>query len=550
MNITRRALRHYMALAITMFSLTTQVQAQSVQSSLVKDIYPGSATSNPEALRGVGNKMFFFATDDVHNTAPWISDGTAAGTFMIKDMHAIGQWVEPDAFLPVGDRLIFNADSATGAAIWITDGTDTGTHKLSTAQIGNMMGGNDYNFAQLNNKLYFCGNDHTLGNELWLTDGTTAGTQLIADIWSGTGPSDPRHFTAYNGAIYFTASDSSHGQELWHTDGTPAGTYLVKDIYPGVDDAQIDEIRVCNGKLYFGAADGTHGREPWVSDGTGAGTMLLKDISPDIINGSEPYDFAAYNGLTYFGANDSEHGTELWVSDGTTAGTHMLKEIFPGSTGSNPGHFTQLNGKLIFSAADVLFGAQLWQTDGSAAGTVMIKNMNPYQTNGYPGTGFMKLNNKIYMIAADSLNGTQLWVTDGTTAGTQIVTPQGMSCFNALIGTVLESTGLCNSGIYYTATYDAGIGQELYAIVQPNEVPHHLQSSSQNIFTLYPNPATNVITILANNNTTQTISICNTLGQQLITQTTGIRTSINISALPTGIYYAIIGGNVQKFVKK
>jgi ELWxxDGT repeat protein len=228
----------------------------------------------------------------------------------------------------------------------------------------------------------------------------------------------------------------------------------------------------------------------------------------------------------------------------------MLKEIFPGSTGSNPGHFTQLNGKLIFSAADVLFGAQLWQTDGSAAGTVMIKNMNPYQTNGYPGTGFMKLNNKIYMIAADSLNGTQLWVTDGTTAGTQIVTPQGMSCFNALIGTVLESTGLCNSGIYYTATYDAGIGQELYAIVQPNEVPHHLQSSSQNIFTLYPNPATNVITILANNNTTQTISICNTLGQQLITQTTGIRTSINISALPTGIYYAIIGGNVQKFVKK
>src|SRR5262245_30694506 len=64
--------------------------------TLVKDIYPGpqgfyDATSiDPltNQMIDVGGKLFFIAIDGIHGVEPWVSDGTASGTNLLKDVSA------------------------------------------------------------------------------------------------------------------------------------------------------------------------------------------------------------------------------------------------------------------------------------------------------------------------------------------------------------------------------------------------------------------------------------------------------------------------------
>uniref|UniRef100_UPI00056C1DDD hypothetical protein n=1 Tax=Microcystis aeruginosa TaxID=1126 RepID=UPI00056C1DDD len=55
---------------------------------LVKDINPGSSSSYPGSLTAVGNTLFFTAYDGLggSGTELWKSDGTAAGTVLVKDI--------------------------------------------------------------------------------------------------------------------------------------------------------------------------------------------------------------------------------------------------------------------------------------------------------------------------------------------------------------------------------------------------------------------------------------------------------------------------------
>ena len=53
---------------------------------LVKDINPGSDGSIPRILTNVGGTLFFAANDGTHGAELWKSDGTAAGTVMVKDI--------------------------------------------------------------------------------------------------------------------------------------------------------------------------------------------------------------------------------------------------------------------------------------------------------------------------------------------------------------------------------------------------------------------------------------------------------------------------------
>src|SRR5262249_21719023 len=65
--------------------------------TLVKDIFPGgfwdtwnyhANNSNPSNLTNVNGTLFFTADDGVHGRELWKSDGTAAGTTLVKDIFA------------------------------------------------------------------------------------------------------------------------------------------------------------------------------------------------------------------------------------------------------------------------------------------------------------------------------------------------------------------------------------------------------------------------------------------------------------------------------
>ena len=71
---------------------------------------------------------------------------------------------------------------------------------------------------------------------------------------------------------------------------------------------------------------------------------------------------------------------------------------------------------------------------------------------------------------------------------------------------------------------------------------------------LYPNPATDELTIKTDKDAFSSCIITNNIGQELIRQTlSAASTKINVRRLPAGLYYVILkgsnGNNVQKFVK-
>ena len=134
---------------------------------------------------------------------------------------------------PSSVRYFSANDGVNGAELWKTDGTEAGTVMVKDINTTGS-GSNPFGFTVLNGTTYFAANDGMNGLELWKTDGTTAGTVMVRDInaAAGTG-SNPFGFTVFNGALYFNAGDGATGRELWKTDGTAAGTRLVRDINPG-----------------------------------------------------------------------------------------------------------------------------------------------------------------------------------------------------------------------------------------------------------------------------------------------------------------------------
>lgn len=213
-------------------------------------------------------------------------------------------------------RIFFTAvEPEHGRELWVTDGTQAGTHLVKDimpgggpVQYGDISGGGGgsapnsslpASLTELNGKLYFFADDGTNGRELWVSDGTEAGTHIVKDLQAtGSGIPFPHNFpvmTSHNGKLYYFANDGEHGFEPWVSDGTENGTHLVRDIHAGPDGSTNPAfnpffIRIVpfGQRVVFRANDGVSGEELWVSDGTEQGTSLVADLVPGAA-GSFPY---------------------------------------------------------------------------------------------------------------------------------------------------------------------------------------------------------------------------------------------------------------------
>jgi ELWxxDGT repeat protein len=407
--------------------------------TLVKDINLGNLNgirSSQFHKAGLNGEVYFAADDGINGMELWKSDGTEAGTVMVKDINLSGSSSPSfydNGFKVMGATLYFTADDGTnGIELWKTDGTAAGTVMVKDIATG-LTGSSPAYLSDVNGTLFFRAYDSTSGYELWKSDGTAAGTVMVKDISTACPfppcSSYPWYLTNVNGILYFQASDGTNGSELWKSDGTAAGTVMVKDIASGTASGSPHGLTDVNGTLFFQANDGTNGYELWKSDGTAAGTVMVKDIYTGL-NSSSPYYFTNVNGTLYFRANDSTNGFELWKSDGTEAGTVMVKDIWPSTGNSFPEQLTNVNGTLYFSADDGTAGRELWKSDGTAAGTVMVKDINtgavafaiaiPGAPSSRPSS-LISIDGTLYFSADNGSNGRELWKSDGTDAGTLMV---------------------------------------------------------------------------------------------------------------------------------
>ncbi len=81
--------------------------------------------------------------------------------------------------------LYFTAtDTVNGVELWRTDGTAVGTFMVRDIATGSASS-SPTNLLNIGGVLYFTANDGTNGRELWRSDGTVAGTVMVRDIRAG-----------------------------------------------------------------------------------------------------------------------------------------------------------------------------------------------------------------------------------------------------------------------------------------------------------------------------------------------------------------------------
>jgi ELWxxDGT repeat protein len=248
---------------------------------LLKDINTGTLSSIPLNFVTVGSNVFFSANNGTTGPELWKSDGTLAGTQLVKDINvgAVGSInVTPGAkafFTAYNSNLYFQAtDGSTGYELWKSDGTTAGTVLVKDIQAGSGSS-TPCGILPTGTNMFFVANDGTNGMELWTSDGTTGGTTLLKDINPGSASSTTSLTTIVQGGvgapIYFAANDGTTGTELWRTLGSSGTTSITIDINPGSASSSPASLIAKSNIVYFSATDGAAGIEPWQFDIFAAG---------------------------------------------------------------------------------------------------------------------------------------------------------------------------------------------------------------------------------------------------------------------------------------
>ncbi|MGE0430751.1 MAG: hypothetical protein AB7K09_09250 [Planctomycetota bacterium] len=384
----------------------------------------------------------------------------------------------------VAALLVLALTTSTASAISVTSLGD-----LYPGATGSFPNG----FTELPNGLIvFQANDPVNGNELWVTDGTVGGTMLLANLDTGSNPSNPRMFTLLGDHCYFIADVGAYTR-LYRTDGTTttylnyftsvsqmvagndrvfisgakdtgegtelfqyvpgAGVTLVADIETGAGSSSPWALRFLNDLLYFHATTVASGREPYVHDPAGPSTSMIMDINPgaaDSMTLASNYYFVDLKAINevVFPADDGTSGPELWKSNGSTAS--MVEDHNPGAAGSNPQQLLSFSDYVMYAANDGTTGIELKKTNGTTIESILDVNAGLASSN--PVILAIQFG-LVWMQLDDGIHGWELWVSNGQASGTYMVGDLRPGSGDSIPARITPTP---NGSVMFTAKNDSG----------------------------------------------------------------------------------------------
>jgi ELWxxDGT repeat protein len=405
--------------------------------TMIRQFLPSASAGGQ--IANVGGVIYFRVQADVSGEL-WKSDGTSAGTVRVASVYA-------GDLTPAGNRLFFT-DVLTGG-LWTSDGTEAGTVRLGTVVVKDVLS----KMVPQGNGLLFIGAEAGAVGDLWRSDGTQAGTVKVKTF----SPSLPHSLTPLGGD--FLLAGGVTAPALWRTDGTEAGTTLVKDALT------IRSMHEANGTVFLHGHTPATGNELWTTDGTTAGTSVL-DVCPGTCSFLTATNTSYATLPTGIAFHRRTMPGEVWKTDGTVTGTieigdavgcSKFQQISPMTSFAGSAYFSACNdgseeeyrtdgatlvkltagldgassspafvgdasGRAIFAASRPDVGREVWSTGGSEGSTQLLVDLTPGPT-GTEWNAVASLGDLFTFTTTAFMAGGALWSTDGTPAGTSAIAP-------------------------------------------------------------------------------------------------------------------------------
>jgi ELWxxDGT repeat protein len=515
----------------------------------------GRAGSFPAGFTQMGLKTYFSADNGIDGRELWVSDGTEAGTQMLKNINPNGASSNPDNFIVVTSggvsRLFFVADNGThGRELWKSDGTANGTVRISdiapnagNAGIGNM--------TNVGGRLHFSAvSGLSTGDRIFRTN-----TALTNVETTGGGISNANSLIAIGSTLFFTQSPQIGGPQLCKLSAGVTTVVKTFDLIPGGQHPVPQKLMAMGSTLFFTAATAQHGRELWKSNGTTNGTVRISDILPDAQDAGID-NMTNFNGVLHFTA-----------SSGTSLGDKIFKTN-TNLTGVVAAAGNEVGVVQIAAAHTRLY--YLRGVHGPNAGPTLCKLENGVTTElktfdlvpfaqSFSPLQMKVLVNRLYFNMADNLNGQELWRSDGTAASTQMLMNFN-NAGNANIREMQFSVTDMFLSIHLTST-----GQEPFVIknIVPQATDEAADRSAEEAqpaawpmpeIKVYPNPASDLVRVdLPENEPSSTLQIVAFNGQIVCSAQAAegeTTLEINIQDLPQGAYFVRWASEGQPAVTK
>jgi len=508
----------------------------------------------------LNDKLVFVGNDGLNGFEPFISDGTINGTRMIKNINPSSSSIPASLdsktfFAKAGNNLFFRATNGTnGYEIFKTDGTEAGTVMLKDIAVGSANSiRKETFFMTLNNIVLFEANDQIHGEELWRSDGTENGTYLLKDINPGANHgvtqsnlyynnfNDSNSFIAsqrsygfLNGYLYFVANDGVE-YSIWKTDGTTGGTTKAVTM-PVATTTMPQIIDSANGKIFFTSRVNNPGGGDialWATDGTQAGTVrLLTSLT------TSAFQFrwaTVHNNELYFTSYGSNRYS-LMKSNGTVEGTITLVSNLP--VHSDFKSIKPCGNYLYFTFDNVgqELTQQLWRTDGTPDGTSFIEQIKAQgsctcvQNNYFFTKNFSSSSDKIWYIN-DTMQQSHALQINIPDSDNNFVESSDLA-FNQLIS--------FNNSLAFEGFTKESWNELYFADIQNvlNLKDFDNENNLSNKIKIYPNPSGGRVSIWTyDNSKIKGIDIYDLLGNKLhYSKDNLISDSLDLSNLSSGIY--------------
>ena len=337
----------------------------------VKDLNIYYSNTNNIIAKVLNNKLYFIFQQKLY-----VSDGTTTGTIQITNVTNVGNYL----FENNGFVFFFGNNNNYGREIWKTDGSVAGTTVVKDINPGtnsSIVYGYEKMY-QFNNKIVFIAMDNNYNLGLWSTDGSSINTTNFYPLSNNSVFYD-FDFQNYDKLLFTVNGD------LWKTDGTSVGTNLIYNSIPPINKLsyyknkiyidtntnlfyvnqsdQVDHLTNSNGTIFQTISPSNNGNYLALREYNNNSSPIYffddSNILQTNIKFTNDTKFIEYqNRLIFSGYIESYQdvyttykNTELFSYNPLNNVSKIEKDLIYGNYGA-PRNYTEINGEVYFQSRD------------------------------------------------------------------------------------------------------------------------------------------------------------------------------------------------------